>query len=232
MTARELVIVGQAVREAVTRALDERLGPLNLELARLDAVLAVPPAPPLEGPPGPPGPQGLPGEIGPPGPTGPPGTPGEPGPPGPPGPQGAPGVVGVPGEIGPPGLIGLPGEAGPVGEPGPAGPPGLLPSALSLAYDGERGLTLEWRGDDGVLVAASRVTLPVPLYRGVYVAGKTYDVGDNVTCNGCVWIAQQVTTARPGGAGSTSRAWVLAVKAGRDGRDAGRDLGRPLGGHP
>jgi hypothetical protein len=217
VTAREIEIVGHAVREALGHARDE-VQVLRADVLRLAAaVQALPTAPP-----GPPGPQGLPGEIGPPGPPGPPGAPGEAGPAGEVGPAGPPGV---PGEVGAPGAPGTTGEAGPPGVPGP---PGVRPADLTLSYDGDRGLALEWRGPEGAVLAASRVTLPIPLYRGVHVAGKTYDVGDAVTCQGCVWIAQASTTARPGGAGSTSRAWVLAVKAGRDGRDAGRDLG----GHP
>jgi len=58
----------------------------------------------------------------------------------------------------------------------------------------------------------------VPLDRGVYVQGKTYEKGDSVSFGGSLWIAQRDTEAieKPG---DGSPAWRLAVKHGRDGRE-------------
>ena len=53
-------------------------------------------------------------------------------------------------------------------------------------------------------------------YRGVWQASQDYRRGDLVTLNGSIWHANVETRAKPG-AGSD---WTLAVKAGRDGKDA------------
>jgi hypothetical protein len=58
---------------------------------------------------------------------------------------------------------------------------------------------------------------PRLLYRGVYRDDQHYEPGDAVTYGGSTWIAHEATQARPGD-GATP--WQLAVKAGRDGRDA------------
>lgn len=61
-------------------------------------------------------------------------------------------------------------------------------------------------------------TLDFPMWRGVYDDAETYDAHDMVTFGGSVWIATEGDgTKRPGNEGS---AWRLAVKKGRDGRDA------------
>lgn len=135
-----------------------------------------------------------------------------------------PGPPGPPGAHGPPGPAGPPGPEGPPGLPGMARPAGLAPEDLDVAYDGERTLTFTWR-HEGAVVKRADVHLPLLLYRGVFVPERTYEAGDAVTCQGSVWIAQEETSARPGLSATSSRAWTLAVKAGRDGRD--RDGGRP-----
>lgn len=53
-------------------------------------------------------------------------------------------------------------------------------------------------------------------YKGVWDASVTYDEHNLVTMGGSVWIARRATCDKPG----TSDAWQLAVKKGRDGRDA------------
>jgi hypothetical protein len=53
-------------------------------------------------------------------------------------------------------------------------------------------------------------------YQGVYDSERTYDEHNLVTMGGNIWIARRATSDRPG----TSDAWTLAVKKGRDGRDA------------
>lgn len=59
-------------------------------------------------------------------------------------------------------------------------------------------------------------TVPTMLDRGVWREGE-YEKGDTVTFGGSAFIAQRDTTDKP----ETSDAWRLAVKRGRDGRDAG-----------
>jgi hypothetical protein len=55
--------------------------------------------------------------------------------------------------------------------------------------------------------------------RGVYVEGKSYELGDVVTWGGSQWHCNEPTTTRPG---DGLKAWTLVVKRGRDGKD-GRD---------
>jgi hypothetical protein len=59
--------------------------------------------------------------------------------------------------------------------------------------------------------------MPWLVDRGVYVAGKRYHKGASVTAQGSIWTAQADTRARPG---DGSKDWRLAVKRGRDGKDA------------
>jgi hypothetical protein len=87
-------------------------------------------------------------------------------------------------------------------EPGPQGPPG--PAGLD-GKDGGAGLR----------------------YTGVYVYGKSYEVGDLVTWAGCSWHCNEATETKPG---DGSKAWTLMVKCGRDGKDGrdGRDAVVPV----
>jgi hypothetical protein len=81
----------------------------------------------------------------------------------------------------------VPGPAGPIGPPGPAGKDGA-------------------DGKDGA---------PGLRYCGVYVRGKTYDLGDLVTAGGSAWYCRTTTTNAPGNSGD----WSLMVKRGRDARE-------------
>lgn len=56
-------------------------------------------------------------------------------------------------------------------------------------------------------------------YLGTWKPGA-YRKGSAVTWGGSVFIAMAATQAKPGEPGEASRAWVLAVKRGADGRDA------------
>jgi hypothetical protein len=56
-------------------------------------------------------------------------------------------------------------------------------------------------------------------YRGVHELGAAYDTGDTVTHGGSLWHCNVLTKERPG---EGSRAWTLAVKRGRDGKDLTR----------
>lgn len=56
-------------------------------------------------------------------------------------------------------------------------------------------------------------------YFGVYEAGRVYGKSACVTFNGSLWICRKTTRQSPGdGSGD----WTLAVKKGRDGKDAAR----------
>lgn len=54
-------------------------------------------------------------------------------------------------------------------------------------------------------------------YCGVFVEGKSYDVGDVTTWAGSTWHCNEPTETKPG---DGSKAWTLMVKRGRDGKDA------------
>jgi hypothetical protein len=54
-------------------------------------------------------------------------------------------------------------------------------------------------------------------YRGVWQPAGRYERGDVVTWQGGMWIAFRSTETKPGDGDS---GWQLAVKAGRDGRNA------------
>lgn len=145
------------------------------------------------------------GQDGPQGATGPPGDLGPEGPAGPArdGRDGLPGVPGVPGEKGMDG----------VGRDGINGRDGTLENLKAL-YDGERTVTFCFK--DGTPIEGGVVTFPVPIYRGVFVDGKTYDAADMVTWGGSTWLANTETFVKPG---DGSKAWTLCVKKGRDGKD-------------
>jgi hypothetical protein len=77
--------------------------------------------------------------------------------------------------------------AGPVGPAGKAGDPGrdgTLEGVTVKAID-ERTFDLV-RADGSSL---GQLVFPVPLYKGVYVAGTGYLKGDSVTFGGSLWIA-------------------------------------------
>ena len=136
---------------------------------------------------------------------------------GPVGPQGNPGRDGQPGVPGRDGKDGSVGERGEKGLDGAPGRDGTLEGATIEDVD-ERTIRI-LRPDGSEL---GRKTFPVPIYRGVYVAGASYAKADSVTFGGSVWIARDATSDKPGD-GATN--WVLAVKHGRDGREgkAGKD---------
>jgi len=58
---------------------------------------------------------------------------------------------------------------------------------------------------------------PTAIDRGVYKADETYEAGDGVSWGGSWWIAQKQTDAKPD---TQDSGWRLAVKRGRDGKDA------------
>lgn len=97
-------------------------------------------------------------------------------------------------------------------------------AAMPRAKDGVDGVRVEdfelvgrmltLKHGDKVL---KQVRLAFPVYHGVYEPELTYDADDMVTFGGSVWVAGAETKSKPGTEGSP---WKLAVKKGRDGRDA------------
>lgn len=77
--------------------------------------------------------------------------------------------------------------------------------------------TLELSFRSGEVEHVATLKWPTVIDRGVYKAGETYEPGDAVTWGGSLWIAQRQTDAKPDTAESGFR---LAVKRGRDGKDA------------
>lgn len=102
------------------------------------------------------------------------------------------------------------------GAPGKDGRDGFGFDDMDVAVlEDDRTIELSFkRGDDE---KAFTLKWPTVIDRGVYKAGDTYDAGDAVTWAGSLWIAQKQTDAKPDTADS---GWRLAVKRGRDGKDA------------
>ena len=163
-----------------------------------------------DGDPGPQGPQGIPGSIGP---------IGEKGMEGPSGRDGRDGLPGVPGPMGEKGLDGRDGINGKDGIDGLHGKDGLGFDDLDVVFDQDQGYSLQFRQGERVK------DIPVPFQwdAGTYAFGRLYPKGACVTDRGGYWIAQEPTRSRPPKLGEprlASCAWRLAVKPGRDGKDA------------
>lgn len=119
-------------------------------------------------------------------------------------------VVGAPGRDG---AQGLPGRSGLDGKDGLDG---LGFDDIQVEHDGERRFTFKFaRGGREKTFGA--FTIPAMIHRGVWIEGKAYEAGDVVTWAGSGWIAKTDTTQKPG---DGSPDWLLAIKRGRDGRDA------------
>lgn len=141
-------------------------------------------------------------------------------------PEGRNGEDGRDGKDGAPGRDGLPGVQGPKGNDGTNGRDGINGKDgmdglgfddLLVEHDGERGFTFKFVQGDRVKTFGA-FTIPCVIYRGIYVAGKSYTTGDCVTWGGSTWIAESDTNAKPGDPGQSSRAWRLSVKKGSDGK--------------
>jgi hypothetical protein len=120
----------------------------------------------------------------------------------------------------------VPGPAGQDGRDGIAGKDGTDGVGfddLDVLHDGERGVTFRFvKGDR---VKDFPLTFPTPIYREIYVEGKTYQPGDVVTFGGSAWYCKRETTLKPGAVGPGPQSkdfWTLMVKEGREGR-VGRD---------
>lgn len=81
---------------------------------------------------------------------------------------------------------------------------------------GEDDRTFKFCFTQGDEMHSFEFAFPVVLDRGVWKEG-TYQHGDAVTWAGSFWIAQRATDAKPD---SPDSGWRLAVKRGRDGKDA------------
>jgi hypothetical protein len=113
-------------------------------------------------------------------------------------------------------VIGKDGADGTDGAPGKDGRDGIdLDSFDAIVTDDDRTVELKFVSGETERVASFK--WPVMMDRGVYKAGDTYDAGDAVSWGGSVWVAQKQTDAKPDTAES---GWRLAVKRGRDGKDA------------
>lgn len=148
--------------------------------------------------------------------------------------DGAPGARGPEGPPGPPGRDGrdgLPGIPGDAGQAGKDGIDGLGFDDLSVLHDGER--TVTFRFQNGARLKDFQVVIPAVIYRGIYIEGKTYEIGDVVTYGGSAWHCKKATGLKPDYIAQRDQQnntlgpqgkdfWTLMTKSGRDGKD-GRD---------
>lgn len=104
----------------------------------------------------------------------------------------------------------------PQGEPGPPGKDGFALDDFDIRpCDDGRSIVLSFQ--QGEVRNEFELTFPVPIYRGVYKTDEEYVPGDSTTFGGSLWIAERKTTAKPD---TPDSGWRLAVKRGRDGKDA------------
>jgi len=213
----EVEVACKSIETAVTVALSKELGGVRERLASLETRAPVP------GPPGPAGVNGLDGKAG------------RDGVDGKDGKDAASAdfakdietlrdrvqVVEVRGVV--PGPVGPAGKDGASGRDGRDGHDGIALDDLSVAVEHERTFIFRARVG-GQIKDIGALTVPVDIYRGVWVEGKTYERGDGVTWAGSEWHCNDTTTVKPG---DGSRDWTLKVKRGRDGKD-GKDAEQPL----
>jgi hypothetical protein len=101
------------------------------------------------------------------------------------------------------------------GKPGENGHDGFSLDDFDCQPVDER--TIKLMFTRGEVMHSFELEFPVIIDRGVYKEGESYVRGDAVTWGGSLWIAQAETKAKPDGPDS---GWRLAVKKGRDGKDA------------
>lgn len=90
---------------------------------------------------------------------------------------------------------------------------------FSVEYDGERTLTIKGKGGD------IKKRLPVPVWKGYWRQGMSFEKDDVVTYDGNAWIALKDTSECPGP--DKKEDWRLFVRRGRDGEGVSRSLRRP-----
>lgn len=173
------------------------------------------------GQPGPQGPEGLMGPIGLAGPRGEKGDRGEQGEIGLRGEKGEKGIDGRDGQPGRDGLNGLQGERGAAGKDGINGKDGTDGAGFDTweaTYDNERTFTIT--AGSGERSKQFSFLLPIPIFRGRYKQGETYQRGDEVMWGGGnIYRCLKETIEKPNDSGEF---WCLAANRGRDGRD-GKD---------
>lgn len=96
--------------------------------------------------------------------------------------------------------------------PGPPGDDGLGFEDMNFEQRGERNFVLKFAR--GGQVREFPFCVPSVIYRGVWREGQ-FQRGDMVTWGGSLWHCDKETGEKPG-----SGDWTLAVKKGRDGKDA------------
>ncbi len=95
----------------------------------------------------------------------------------------------------------------------------ILAGMATRMGESVRDVLLPMRKEMAQMVArldAMEAELAAREYKGVFDAGVTYARGASVTYHGSIWIAKRATFDVPG----ATDGWQLAVKAGRNGRDA------------
>lgn len=109
-----------------------------------------------------------------------------------------------------------------VGKDGQHGKDGADFTEVEFDYDGERGLII--RGKGGEIVKR----LPIPIDRGYWSEGKSFEHGDVTTNDGTVFIALRGTKAKP--CKENAEDWRIMCRKGRDGKDGrnGIDLTKPV----
>lgn len=98
---------------------------------------------------------------------------------------------------------------------GKDGVDGLGFDDFTPSFDGRRTFTMAWKRGEQVKEFSFKI--PSLIECGVWLHDKQYEQGDGVTCGGNYWIALVDTKARPG---ENNSDWRLAVRKGRDGKDA------------
>jgi len=110
-------------------------------------------------------------------------------------------------------VVGKDGRDGKDGDPGRDGID--LDSFDAVVLSDDR--TIELKFVSGEMERVASFKWPVPIDCGVYKSGEQYQRGDMVTWGGSLWLAQRDTDAKPD---TPESGWRLAVKRGRDGKDA------------
>jgi integrin beta 3 len=116
----------------------------------------------------------------------------------------------------PPGRDGLPGRPGTVGE---NGRDGASVQQFEITEVGDRKRQFIVVLSDGTTLRKEIEFSGMVLDRDVHRPNEAYEKGDAVTHGGSYWIARKTTKATPG----KSDDWRLAVKRGRDGKDAAEE---------
>lgn len=109
-----------------------------------------------------------------------------------------------------------------VGKDGQNGRDGADFTDVEFDYDGERGLIIRGKGSEIVK------RLPIPIDRGYWSEGKSFEHGDVTTHDGTVFIALRDTKAKP--CKENAEDWRIMCRKGRDGKDGrnGIDLTKPV----